>query len=169
MTETLAALGTRRFINLGAAGGLQPGARVGELVVCDGAIRDEGLSHHYLPPARYVFPSSPLTSELATRLTALGHDYKVGPTWTIDAPYRETIEELRHYRDEGVLTVEMEAAALFAVAERRRLDAAAGFVLSDTLSEVEWTPDFGSGEILRGLDILVDAAVQVLSSDSSEG
>jgi len=162
--DTLAALGTRRYLNLGAAGGLQPGHRVGELVVCDGAVRDEGLSHHYLPPARFARPSAALTAEFSGRLQAAGHQFSVGPTWTIDAPYRETVEELRHYRDEGVLTVEMEAAALFAVAEHRGFDAAAAFVLSDTLTEAEWTPEFGSPEIQRGLDILVGVAIDLLSS-----
>jgi uridine phosphorylase len=162
--DTLAALGTRRYLNLGAAGGLQPGHTVGELVVCDGAVRDEGLSHHYLPPARFARPSAALTTEFAGRLRAAGHAFSVGPTWTIDAPYRETVEELRHYRDEGVLTVEMEAAALFAVAEHRGFDAAAAFVLSDTLTEAEWTPDFGSPEIQRGLDILVGVGIDLLSA-----
>jgi nucleoside phosphorylase len=160
--ELLAALGTRRFMNLGAAGGLQTGDRVGELVVCDGAVRDEGLSHHYLPPARYALPSTELTDALADRLIAGGQPFKRGVTWTIDAPYRETAEELRHYRDEGVLTVEMEAAAVFAVAQHRAFQAAAAFVLSDTLTDTDWTPDFGSPEILRGLDILVNAAIEVL-------
>jgi nucleoside phosphorylase len=160
--ELLAALGTRRFVNLGAAGGLQTGDRVGDLIVCDGAVRDEGLSHHYLPPARYAVPSAELTDALADKLTAGGQTFKRGATWTIDAPYRETAEELRHYRDEGVLTVEMEAAAVFAVAQHRGLQAAAAFVLSDTLTETDWTPDFGSPEIGRGLDILVEAAIGVL-------
>jgi uridine phosphorylase len=160
--ETLAALGVRRFVNLGAAGGLQGGDRVGDLVVCDAAVRDEGLSHHYLPPARYARPSSELTEALAARLSKGGHTFKRGATWTIDAPYRETAEELRHYRDDGVLTVEMEAAAVFAVAQHRRLQAAAGFVLSDTLTDTDWTPDFGAPEILNGLDILVSAAIDVI-------
>jgi uridine phosphorylase len=162
VVETLAALGTRRFINLGAAGGLQPDDLVGQLVVCNAAVRDEGLSHHYLPPSRYAYPSRPLTAALARRLEALGRPFRRGATWTIDAPYRETAEELRHYREEGVLTVEMEAAALFAVADHRQFDAAAAFVLSDTLTETEWTPDFGSPEISRGLDLLVQAAIDVI-------
>jgi uridine phosphorylase len=163
--DTLAALGTRRFLNLGAAGGLQPDARVGELVVCSSAVRDEGLSHHYLAPARYASPSARLTDALRERLAAAGRAFTVGPTWTIDAPFRETVEELRHYRDEGVLTVEMEAAAVFAVAELRGFEAAAAFVLSDVLSDVEWTPDFGSLEIQRGLAVLVDAAIDVIEAD----
>jgi purine-nucleoside phosphorylase len=103
-----------------------------------------------------------LTQALADELAARGHSFKRGTTWTIDAPYRETAEELRHYRDEGVLTVEMEAAAVFAVAQHRGVQAAAGFVLSDTLTDTDWTPDFGSPEILRGLDILVTAAIEVI-------
>lgn len=164
VVDTLAALGTRRFLNLGAAGGLQPAARVGELVVCNSAVRDEGLSHHYLAPARYASPSVRLTEALIRRLTAAERDFRVGSTWTIDAPFRETVEELRHYRDEGVLTVEMEAAAVFAVAEHRGFEAAAAFVLSDVLSDVDWTPDFGSIEIQRGLTVLVDAAIEVIEA-----
>ena len=162
VVETLGALGTRRFVNLGAAGGLQPGDRVGDLVVCDAAVRDEGLSHHYLPPARLAHPSETLTRALADRLASQGHTYKRGATWTIDAPFRETTEELRHYREDGVLTVEMEAAALFAVAQHRQFDAAAAFVLSDTLSDAEWIPDFGAPEIVVGLDVLVQAAIDVI-------
>jgi uridine phosphorylase len=162
LVEIMAALGTRRFLNLGAAGGLQPSGRVGDLVVCDLAVRDEGLSHHYLPPGRYARPSTALTAMFEERLRAAGRAFTVGATWTIDAPYRETVEELRHYRDEGVLTVEMEAAALFAVAEHRGLEVAAAFVLSDTLSEAEWTPDFGSPDISRGLDVLVSVGLEVL-------
>ncbi|HLZ27373.1 MAG TPA: purine phosphorylase [Chloroflexota bacterium] len=164
VVDLLASLGTRRFLNLGAAGGLQPGARVGELVVCTNAVRDEGVSHHYLPPARYASPSPRLTNALMRRLTAAECSFRVGSTWTIDAPFRETVEELRHYRDEGVLTVEMEAAAVFAVAERRGFEAAAAFVLSDMLSDADWTPDFGSPEIQRGLTVLVDAAIEVIEA-----
>jgi uridine phosphorylase len=164
VVDTLAALGTRRFVNLGAAGGLQPGGKVGDLVVCDSAIRDEGLSHHYLPPAHFAYPSAELTRALAERLTRAGCTFSIGPTWTIDAPYCETVEELRHYRDAGVLTVEMEAAALFAVAAHRQLEAAAAFVLSDLLSETEWAPDFGAPAIQDGLQLLVDAAIELIDA-----
>jgi len=164
LVDTLAALGTRRFLNLGAAGGLQPSGGVGDLVVCDAAVRDEGVSHHYVPPARLAHPSHGLTAAFAERLAASGRSFTTGATWTIDAPYRETVDELRHYRDEGVLTVEMEAAALFALAEHRGLEIAAAFVLSDTLTEAEWTPDFGSPEIELGLDALVAVGIEVLAA-----
>src|SRR6185503_5038110 len=139
----------------------QPDGRVGDLVMCDRAVRDEGVSHHYVPPARYSVPSAGLSAAYADALRAAGYPYRTGSTWTIDAPYRETVGELRHYRDEGVLTVEMEAAALFAVAELRGLEVASAFVLSDLLTEVEWTPEFGSPEIERGLDKLVQVGIEV--------
>lgn len=164
LVEMLAALGTRRFISLGAAGGLQPGGSVGDLVVCNAAVRDEGVSHHYLAPARLAHPSAVLTEELANALTTSGCSFNVGTTWTIDAPFRETAEELRHYRDDGVLTVEMEAAALFAIGQHRGFDVATAFVLSDTLSELEWVPDFASPLILDGLRTLTDVAIEVLQA-----
>lgn len=139
--EELAALGVRRFVSIGAAGSLNSQLEVGDVVVCTEAIRDEGVSHHYLAPGRSVTPSALLTSQLTRSLQAAGLAVAEGPTWTIDAPYRETVHELHHYRSEGVLTVEMEAAALFAVANYRKLEVGAAFVISDTLDEV-WTPAF---------------------------
>jgi uridine phosphorylase len=162
LVETLVALGTRRFVSMGVAGGLQPDGQVGDIVVCDGAVRDEGVSHHYLPPMRMSYPSRELTAALCRTLKERGHRFTAGVTWTIDAPYCETVEELRHYRDEGVLTVEMEAAALFAVAQRRGFEIGSAFVLSDTLTEAEWVPDFGAPAIKVGLDKLVDVAIDVL-------
>lgn len=47
-------------------------------------------------------------------------------------------EEVAQYREEGVLTAEMEAAALFAVALKRTVSAAAIFTISDTLGD-EWS------------------------------
>lgn len=115
VVEELIALGTTEFINIGTAGGLQKHQQIGDIVVCSRAIRDEGVSHHYLAPAPYALPSPDLTERLKQTLTNATLPYAEGPTWTIDTPYRETVEEARHYQAEGVLAVEMEAAAVFAV------------------------------------------------------
>ena len=62
----------------------------------------------------------------------------MGKTWTTDAPYRETPNEIAQRRREGCLTVEMESAALMAVAQYR--DVTLGQVLygGDDLSGAEW-------------------------------
>ena len=97
--ENLIALGVRRFVSLGSAGGLQPDLDVGDLVVCTGAVRDEGVSYHYLADHVEVSPDPTLTAALSAELHG---PIRAGRTWTIDAPYRETVAEVHHYRADGV-------------------------------------------------------------------
>ena len=98
-----------------------------------------------------------------------GHDggagltFRTGISWTIDAPYRETVAEARHYQAEGVLCVEMEAAALFAVAQVRGLALASAFVISDSPAEEVWRPGFGDPVVQACMRGLYQAAVAVLA------
>jgi uridine phosphorylase len=162
--EELIALGAREFISIGAAGCLQPRCGFGEAVVCTGAIRDEGVSHHYAPAEKFAWPSETLTRRLTQTLTVDGTAPQRGLTWTIDAPYRETVAEARSYQAEGVVCVEMEAAALFTVAQYRGVDVAAAFVISDhLLAEDRWTHAFGTPVLRQASIRLLDAALHVLS------
>ena len=68
LLENFIALGTTEFISIGTAGGLQPGCRAGDVVLCDMAIRDEGVSHHYVASAKYAEASETLTAKLAQEL-----------------------------------------------------------------------------------------------------
>ncbi len=149
--EAFIALGVRTFVSIGIAGTLQPALHIGDTVVCNRALRDEGVSHHYLEAARYAYPSEELTARLAHSLEQEGHSLVQGSTWTIDTPYRETVAEARHYQQEGILTVEMEAAALFAVAQYRKVGMAAAFVISDSLAELVWNPQFGAEIVMNNL------------------
>jgi uridine phosphorylase len=163
LCEELIALGNRKFISIGAAGTLQPHVQIGDLVVCDRAVRDEGVSHHYMAPDTYAYPTSALTAQLEQHLREMGHTITIGPSWTIDAPYRETVAEARHYQQEGVITVEMEAAALFAVAQYRGVEIAAAFVISDSLADMVWNPRFESEKVEKGLWTLFTAARDTLT------
>ncbi len=160
--EELIAFGVKEFISIGTAGTLQKDIHIGDLIVCDKAIRDEGTSHHYLRPGKFTHPSRRLTRRLTEALTGLGKDFRLGTTWTIDAPYRETIAEARHYRQEGVATVDMEAAALFAVAKFRSVDIASAFTVTDSLADLKWHPEFHSPKAKDGLEIIYRAAVAAL-------
>jgi uridine phosphorylase len=150
--EELIALGGRRFLSLGTAGGLQ---REG-IFLCERAIRDEGTSSHYQAHEKYSFPDKKLTNILGESLAQLGLDFERSTSWTIDAPYRETSAELFHYKKEGVATVEMEASALFAVAKYRKVKIASAFVVSDVLGE-KWEPKFHHMNTKQGLNKLVEA------------
>ncbi|MFV9507276.1 MAG: nucleoside phosphorylase [Oscillochloridaceae bacterium umkhey_bin13] len=165
LMELLIALGVRRFVTIGTAGALAPNLAVGDLTVCSEAVRDEGVSHHYLAtadtPAR---PDPLLTEQFAANLAALGVATAQGPSWTTDAAFRETQAEITHYQAHGVLTVEMEAAALFAVAALRGVQIAAGFVVSDVLAAPVWNPQFRSPTISTGLANLFAAARATLTA-----
>lgn len=141
LLEILIALGVKRFMNVGIAGGLQENSHIGDVVVCTSAIRDEGVSYHYLEdPSERALPSEKLTAALIQTLEQDGIHYTQGPTWTTDAFFRETIGEIQHYQQNGVVTVEMEAAALFAISTLRGVDMASGFVISDLVADLVWHP-----------------------------
>lgn len=155
--EELIALGGKHFINIGTCGGLQT---LGTYL-CTEAIRDEGTSYHYLPHGQRVYPDPSLTQRLRASLEKESISFKEGATWTIDAPYRETKKEVAHYRSQGVVSVEMEASALFALAHYRKVSIAAAFVVSDVLGET-WQPHFKAFNIVKAQKQLVDAAVRCL-------
>ena len=83
-------------------------------------MRDEGTSYHYLPPADWSEAASHLLSRLDGAFGNVGVDVLRGPTWTTDAPFRETAEAIGVMQQRGVLAVEMEAAALYAFADVRQ-------------------------------------------------
>lgn len=139
VAEELISVGVKEFLILGTAGSLDEKLKPGDLVLCNKAVRDEGTSHHYLKNSMYVEPDHKLTDLIGRMLLKNKIKYKMGSTWSIDAPYVETREEVSHYKRLGIATVEMEASALFAVAKRRKVKAAALFIISDILSENGWS------------------------------
>ena len=160
--EDIGASGCTRFVAIGYAGALQLDLKVGDIVLCDRAIRDEGVSHHYMAPGKYAQPDPALTRALSAQMDAAGLVHRTGTTWTIDTPYRETFDEIRRYRQEGALTVEMEAAALATVAAHRQFQFATAFVVSDGLAESEWRPQFHHDRAAAGLRRLLEVAMSTL-------
>jgi uridine phosphorylase len=160
--EMLAALGVTRFVGVGTAGALQASLDTGAVVVCDRAVRDEGVSHHYVASGRWAEPSPALTDRLHACLDEAGLAPITGGAWTIDAPFRETVAEAKHYAGEGVAVVEMEASALFTVARVRGVEVASAFAVSDSLADGEWTPQFGDPRVAGSLTRMVPAAISAL-------
>ncbi|MBP6015776.1 MAG: nucleoside phosphorylase [Candidatus Promineofilum sp.] len=137
-TDELIALGCRKFIACGGAGVLDRNLVVGHIVVPDSAVRDEGTSYHYLPPSREVTPSPEAVAAIEATLQRHGVPYVVGKTWTTDGFYRETAARVARRRVEGCLTVEMEAAAFFAVGRFRGVPIGQLLYSGDDLSGAEW-------------------------------
>ena len=136
MLEEVIPLGCRKFIACGGAGVLDRNIAVGHIIVPTSAVRDEGTSYHYLPPGREVEASAEGVVALEQTLNQHRIPYLLGKTWTTDAPYRETRDKVKRRKGEGCLTVEMEAAAFFAVAQFRGV----------TLAQLLYSGDDVSGD-----------------------
>lgn len=119
--EEVIALGCRIFIGCGGAGALDRELALGHLLVPVAAVRDEGTSYHYLPPTREVAAHPAAVSAIETTLQQHEIAYRLTKSWTTDAIYRETRAKVAWRKAEGCLAVEMEAAALFAVAQFREV------------------------------------------------
>lgn len=83
------------------------------------ALRDEGASYHYAPPSRYMDVNVEAISAIEQVLEQLGVPYEEVMTWSTDGFYRETAEKVAYRKEEGCAVVEMECAALAAVAQLR--------------------------------------------------
>ncbi len=138
--EELIALGYRNFIVCGSAGVLDREIQFGKIVVCTNALREEGTSYHYLPPGLAVESDRAATRILVDHLDGTGIAHIQGRTWSTDAFYRETPTKVARRREQGCLTVEMEAAALFAVAQFRGVRLAQMLYGGDDVSGAEWDP-----------------------------
>ena len=136
--EEMIATGCRTFVACGGAGAVIPGLALGHVVVVDSAVRDEGTSYHYLPASREVAADPAVTAVLSSVLDERDVPHVVGKTWTTDAPYRETRSRIAARRAEGCLTVEMEAAAFFAVARHRSVRFGQYLYAGDDVSGEVW-------------------------------
>jgi uridine phosphorylase len=140
MLEELIARGGRKFIACGSAAVLDKEIASNQLIVPSAAVRDEGTSYHYLPPAREVCAHPSAVSAIETVLRKHSSPYFVGKTWTTDGIYRETTHKVRLRKSEGCVTVEMEAAAFFAVAQFRQVVFGQILYAADDVSGGEWDP-----------------------------
>ncbi|MEU4295574.1 nucleoside phosphorylase [Kribbella sp. NPDC026596] len=161
--EEAIAMGCRDFIAVGGAGSLVHGHELGDVLVVDSAVRDEGTSHHYLPPGQVVDADPYLTEVLHQTATEAGLKPRLGRTWTTDAIFRETPSRVRRRVDQGCLMVEMEAAAFFAVGQFRGVRVGQLLYSGDTLAGEAWDRrDWTSAVDVRTalLDLALDAAAR---------
>jgi uridine phosphorylase len=162
LAEEMIAWGVKGFVILSWGGALQKELNTGDIVLNDKAIRDEGVSQHYLPAEKYISADPLLKKKLEKQMTARTAKFTSGPTWTTDAPYRETRDEILQYQSEGVQVVEMEIAGLFALAQLRKVQAASIVVVADRLANMSWELPADMKAIDRSFEIAYNAAIDAL-------
>ena len=162
IAEELFTCGCRLLLNLTSAGQILAAGAPPYFVVIDRALRDEGTSYHYAAPSEYAEADPRL---VATARNALNHAElraKVGPSWTTDAPFRETAEAIEYARSKGILAVEMEAAALYAFAQVRQVSVLCIAHVTNTMGrsgrDFEKGQSDGAVDALDVLEVVVRAA-----------
>ncbi|PYP19227.1 MAG: hypothetical protein DMD53_14705 [Gemmatimonadetes bacterium] len=160
--EEMAALGCRTFLSFGACGSLLPDLRIGDVVLPTFAVSDEGTSRHYGKTDR-LRPDAGLVRAIAVAATKGFIPIRSGGTWTTDAVYRESRTRARDLVRHGVVAVEMEAAALWAVARHRHLRTASLLVVSDELGGKEWNAGFDDPRFLAAKRRARRLLVEVIS------
>ena len=131
------------------------------------ALRDEGTSYHYLPPSDYSAADSKIIDAVAGAFDTLTIPVERGATWTTDAPFRETAETITAMKAEGLLAVEMEAAALYAFGQSRNRPIICFAHVTNQMAQIEG--DFEKGEAdgtFDALSVITSAARAWLNANN---
>jgi uridine phosphorylase len=159
VAEQLFASGCRLLISVTSAGQLAEIGPTPYFILLDRAWRDEGTSHHYLPPSDYA-SLRPELEPLARAILERDPSVFRGPGWTTDAPYRETAAAIAAARARGLLAVEMEAASLYAFATAKARDVICFARVTNRMATVgddfEKGEDNGNEAVLRLLATILD-------------
>lgn len=138
MMEEIIAAEPEAIIAVGGAGVLDGTLAVGHPILVESAVRDEGVSWHYAPPSREISADPNTLAQMQTILSDLDVEYVTGKVWTTSAIFRETRAKIAERKAEGCIAVEMEAAALMAIAQFRRITFGQILYAADDVSGATW-------------------------------
>ena len=156
--EKAIAAGARAVVVLEGCAAVQPETPADAVVVPTRAVRDDGVSYHYVPSGETVEATPALADALVNAVAGTGTETHRGPTWTTGALFRETVPEAEHYCEQGVVSVDMESAAVWAVCQYRGADAATVHHVDDYLApESRIDPERREASLVDRLDPTVAA------------
>ncbi|MEN8245236.1 MAG: nucleoside phosphorylase [Thermodesulfobacteriota bacterium] len=151
LMETLVSWGARQFVFAGWCGSVAEDVNIGDIVIPNGAIVDEGTSPHYGVAAGGISrPAATMAASLRSILTEEAVGFHEGLVWTTDGAFRETPEKVMYFKNRQALAVEMEMSCLFSVARYLGVDVAGVLVVSDELYSLTWNPGFKNEAFREG-------------------
>jgi uridine phosphorylase len=163
--EELHNVGVETVIRVGTTGALQSGIEIGDMIVATGAAKDEGTTRRYESVTYPAVPEYGVLSALVEGAESRGEEVHVGPIASDDAYYAETEEYVDEWEAAGILSVEMEAAAVFSLARRKGMAAGAICTVDGNLVEGtqkgetddEELPEKARDNVERAIGISLDA------------
>lgn len=144
VAEELFESGCRLLLSVTSAGQIVSAGPTPYFIIIDRALRDEGTSYHYAAASDYGEADAAMVAMADRAVKAAGLRAIVGPSWTTDAPFRETTEAIEAARHRGLLAVEMEAAALYTFAKARGANVLCIAHVTNTMGQA--AQDFEKGE-----------------------
>ncbi len=162
VAEELFASGCTLLLSVTSAGRISGNAEPPYFILIEKALRDEGTSYHYMPPSRYAAAAPMLLERLEVALADVRQPIERGSTWTTDAPFRETASTIEARRAEGILAVEMEAAALYSLASARGYAVVCFAHVTNQMGQTD--VDFEKGQANGAIDTLrvIEATIAAL-------
>lgn len=136
--EELHAQGVEKFIIFGNCGVLDSSIEDCSIIIPNMAYREEGTSYHYVEESDTIEVNPKYKEKFIEILNKKGFKYTIGPTWTTDVFYRETVDKIKYFKDLGVKTVEMEGASIAAICKNLGIEHFTFYYAGDNLDSVEW-------------------------------
>jgi uridine phosphorylase len=180
VVQDLPKLGVKAAIRVGTAGSATEQVKPGDLVIASGAVRDEGVSHKFVPAQFPAVPNSELTETLRAQAKkiddesgsgSLSHTGIVHTSDAFNCPDLGTLQKM--YGEAGVLAFEMEAAAVLVVAGINKLPAACivsidGYVSNVAAGNTVPDSDARDNGIRNAITIALDSLVIQSEKDKAE-
>lgn len=123
--EELKQCGVTHIVRVGSAGAMQTHIKLGDLIVAEGAVRDEGGSKAYIKSAYPAYASFTLLKELHVFLSNKASNSHFGIVRSHDSFYTDEEDEICSYwQKKNILGSDMETSALFTVGRLRGIEVA---------------------------------------------
>ncbi|HHX8601534.1 TPA: nucleoside phosphorylase [Vibrio alginolyticus] len=123
--EELKQCGVTHVVRVGSAGAMQSGIHLGELIIAEGAVRDEGGSKAYVDSSYPAYASFLLLKEVERYLSMQKVHYHFGVVRSHDSFYTDDEDAIcQHWNKKGILGADMETSALLTVGRLRGLHVA---------------------------------------------
>lgn len=151
--EELSAFGVKEFVLWGYCGGIDSSLEIGNVILVRGALREDGISYHYLKD-REAFVYSDWVGAWKHCVKEWG--FFEGTVWSCDALYRETQSKIKRYRKMGISAVEMEVASFYAVCKYKEVMGIAFLIISDIFRDRGWEGGFFTKPFKEGVRRLSD-------------
>lgn len=160
VTQLACMFGSRANIVVGTCGGLQPGRRMGDMILAESSYGDESTTRIYQRdnPSCLYQSDAALTTRLENRLLPK-YVVRRGKLTTCQAMHGETWEDVVGWSAAGFDGVEMESSTLFAVSNHYNVPCAAAVSISDNLIEQESLMD---DHVQANLNVLLAMGTEVL-------